>query len=55
MIQRSSVTIDSKKGKKFVQFLNLSAKNKQFWDKVKEGASVRVDKSELDKLFERRV
>lgn len=53
MIQRSSVVIDRKKSKKVVQFLNASAKDKQFWDKVKEGASVKVDKNELDKLFEK--
>ena len=54
MIQRSSVVIDSKKSKKFVQFINDSAKDKQFWDKVKEGASVKVDKNELNKLFEQK-
>ncbi len=53
MIQRSSIVIDSRKSKEFIHFLNSSAKDKQFWDNVKKGASVKVDKKELDKLFER--
>ena len=51
MIQRSSIVIDPKKSKQFVQFLNSSAKNKQFWEEIKEGASVKIDKNELNKLF----
>ncbi len=53
MIQRSSVVIDPQKSKRFAEFLNDSAKDKQFWDKVKEGASIKVDKKELNKLFEK--
>ncbi len=53
MIQRSSVIIDPKKSKRFVQFLNSSGKNKEFWEDVKKGASAKVDKKELDKLFEK--
>ncbi len=53
MIQRSSVIINPEKSKKFVDFLSSNAKDKAFWSKVKAGASVKVDKRELDKLFER--
>ena len=52
MFQRSSIVIDPKKSKGFVQFLRLSAKDKRFWENVKKGASVKVDKKELDGLFE---
>lgn len=54
MIQRSSIVIDTNKSKKFAQFLNSSAKDKEFWNKVKKGASVEVDKKELNKLFEQK-
>lgn len=52
MIQRSSVIIDPKKSKKFVKFIKTSAKDKQFWENVKKGASVKIDKEELNKLFD---
>lgn len=53
MIKRSSIIIDPNKSKEFVKFINKSAKDKRFWDEVKKGASVKVDKKELDKLFEK--
>ena len=53
MIQRSSVIIDSQKSKDFIHFLNTSAKDKTFWDEIKKGASVKVDKKKLDQLFEK--
>ena len=55
MIQRSSIVIDASKSKKFAHFLATAAKTKQFWDKVREGASTKVDKKELDRLFEQKV
>ncbi len=54
MIQRSSVTIDPQKSKQFMQFITTSAKDKAFWDKVKEGASVKASKKDLDELFEKK-
>ena len=53
MIQRSSVVIDPQKSQKFVEFINSSVKDEKFWEKVKEGASVKVDKKDLNKLFEK--
>ena len=53
MIQRSSIVIDAKKSNDFMKFLNSSAKGKNFWESVKKGASTKVDKKELDKLFEK--
>ena len=52
MIKRSSIIIDPKKSKEFTKFLNTTVKDKKFWDEIKKGASVRVNKEELDKLFE---
>ena len=53
MIQRSSIVIDPQKSRDFIRFLNDSAKNKEFWKKIKEGASVKVDKKKLNQLFEK--
>lgn len=54
MIQRSSIMIDPKKSKEFIQLVKTTAKDKSFWEDVKKGASVKVDKKELDKLFEKK-
>lgn len=51
MIERTSVTIDSNKSRDFIRFLKSIAKDKKYWQDVKKGASKKVDKKEIDKLF----
>lgn len=50
MFQRSSIVIDPKKNRGFVQFLQLSAKDKRFWENVKRGASVKVAKKRTGRV-----
>ena len=51
MLARNSTVIDPSKSKEFNEYLQKIAKDKSFWDKVKEKASVSFDRNEVDMLF----
>lgn len=53
MIQRSGVVIDKKKSEDFVSFMKSSAKDKAFWNEVKETASSKINKEDLEKMFKK--
>lgn len=52
MFQRSNVVIDKRKSDSFVNFMRANAKNNDFWKEIKETASTKVNKDDLEKLFE---
>ncbi len=51
MLARNSTVIDPNKSKEFNDYLRKIAKDKTFWNSVKEKASVSFDRNEVDRLF----
>lgn len=51
MLARNSTVIDPSKSKEFNEYLKKIAKDKNFWNEVKEKASVSFDRDEVNKLF----
>ena len=52
MIPRSNIIVSQEKSKAFIAFMKCNAKDRAFWQAIKEGASQHVDKEKLDNLFQ---
>ncbi len=52
MLQRSTFSIDPKKGDSFKEFIKSNAKDKTFWDAIQKDASKPIDKIKLEEAFD---